>query len=140
MLRVGAAVCVASSSPGLIDETTAGTLNNGGALAQNHLYMMTIEGRGVKATAATTKLLVRGAIPSPDIWKNRLCIEWHRRFFRRWRGMDKFPLIWAGNPVGELTVEREALYTWFTARCHLPEEGLWCAWSWGLKENFGWGF
>ena len=38
--------------------------------------------------------------------------------------MDKFPLIWAGNPVGELTVEREALYTWFTARCHLPEEGL----------------
>ena len=60
MLRVGAAVCVASSSPGLIDETTAGTLNNGGALAQNHLYMMTIEGRGVKATAATTKLLVRG--------------------------------------------------------------------------------
>ena len=61
MIRVGAAVCVASSSPGLIDETTAGTLNNGGALAQNHLYMMTIEGRGVKATAATTKLLVRGS-------------------------------------------------------------------------------
>ena len=61
MLRVGAALCVASSSPGLIDETTAGTLNNGGALAQNHLYMMTIEGRGVKATAATTKLLVRGS-------------------------------------------------------------------------------
>ena len=61
MLRVGAAVCVASSSPGLIDETPAGTLNNGGALAQNHLYMMTIEGRGVKATAATTKLLVRGS-------------------------------------------------------------------------------
>ena len=61
MLRVGAAACVASSSPGLIDETTAGTLNNGGALAQNHLYMMTIEGRGVKATAATTKLLVRGS-------------------------------------------------------------------------------
>ncbi len=61
MLRVGAAVCVASSSPGLIDETTAGTLNNGGALAQNHLNMMTIEGRGVKATTATTKLLVRGS-------------------------------------------------------------------------------
>lgn len=60
MLRVGTAVCVSPSSPGLIDETSAGTLNNGGALAQNHLYMMTIEGRGVKATAATTKLLVRG--------------------------------------------------------------------------------
>ena len=60
MLRVGTAACVSPSSPGLIDETAATTLNNGGALVQNHLYMMTIEGRGVKATAATTKLLVRG--------------------------------------------------------------------------------
>lgn len=60
MLRVGTAVCVSPSSPGLIDETTAGTVANGGALTQNHLYMMTIEGRGVKATANTTKLLVRG--------------------------------------------------------------------------------
>lgn len=61
MLRVGSAVCVSPSAPGLIDETTALTLNNSGALSQNHLYMMTIEGRGVKATAATTKLLVRGS-------------------------------------------------------------------------------
>ena len=61
MLRVGTASCVSPSSPGLIDETSASTLNNGGALVQNHLYMMTIEGRGVKATAATTKLLVRGS-------------------------------------------------------------------------------
>ena len=60
MLRVGTASCVSPSSPGLIDESSASTLNNGGALVQNHLYMMTIEGRGVKATAATTKLLVRG--------------------------------------------------------------------------------
>ena len=60
MLRVGSAVCVSPSDPGLIDETTAGTLANGGALVQNHLYMMTIEGRGVRASAATTKLLVRG--------------------------------------------------------------------------------
>ena len=61
MLRVGSAVCVSPSAPGLIDETAASTLNNGGALVQNHLYMMTIENRGVKATAATTKLLVRGS-------------------------------------------------------------------------------
>ena len=60
MLRVGSAACVSPSSPGLIDETSGGTLNSGGALVQNHLYMMTLEGRGVKATAATTKLLVRG--------------------------------------------------------------------------------
>ena len=61
MLRVGTAACVAPSAPGLIDETTAGTLAGGGALAQNHLYMMTVEGRGVLATADTTKLLVRGS-------------------------------------------------------------------------------
>ena len=61
LLRVGTAVCVSPSSPGLGDETTAGTLNNGGALVQNHLYLMTIEGRGLKATAADTKLLVRGS-------------------------------------------------------------------------------
>ena len=60
MLRVGSAVCTAPSAPGLIDETDASILNNAGTLVKNHLYMMTIEGRGVKATAATTKLLVRG--------------------------------------------------------------------------------
>lgn len=42
--------------------------------------------------------------------------------------MDKFPLVWNGKPLGELVAEREALYTWFTARCRLPGEGLWCAW------------
>lgn len=60
MLRVGTAVCVAPSSPGLIDETSASALANGGKLVQNHLYMMTIEGRGVKA-ASNVKLLVRGS-------------------------------------------------------------------------------
>jgi len=60
MLRIGSAVCVSPSNPGLIDETTAGILTNGGALITNHLYMMTIEGRGIQATAETTKLLVRG--------------------------------------------------------------------------------
>ena len=61
MLRVGTATCVAPSAPGLIDESAGSTLSNGGSLVQNHLYMMTVEGRGVKATAATTKLLVRGS-------------------------------------------------------------------------------
>ena len=45
--------------------------------------------------------------------------------------MDKFPLLWEGTAVGELSVEREALYTWFTARCRLPGEGIWCAWAVG---------
>lgn len=60
MLRVGTAVCVAPSDPGLIDETTAATLADGGALVQNHLYMMTIEGRGVRAASGTVKVLARG--------------------------------------------------------------------------------
>lgn len=60
LLRVGTAVCVASSTPGLVDETTAATINSGAALVKNHLYMMTIENRGVKATANSVKLMVRG--------------------------------------------------------------------------------
>lgn len=61
LLRVGGASCVAASAPGLIDETDGTTLNGGGALSKNHLYMMTIEDRGVKATTETVKLLVRGS-------------------------------------------------------------------------------
>ena len=61
MLRIGSASCVSDSTPGLIDETSAEILENGGALVQNHLYMMTIEGRGVRATATTVKVLVRGS-------------------------------------------------------------------------------
>lgn len=44
--------------------------------------------------------------------------------------MDKFPLLLDGRPAGELMTEREGLYTWFSARCPLPE-GLWCAWAVG---------
>ena len=51
--------------------------------------------------------------------------------------MDKFPLLLDGGPSGELTAEREALYTWFTARCPLPEEegALWCAWAVGDRGD-----
>ena len=41
-----------------------------------------------------------------------------------------------GRAAGELIVEQEALYTWFDARCRLPEEGrLWCAWAVGEKDS-----
>ncbi len=60
LLRVGTATCVASSSPGLVDTTSGKTLSGGGALEANHLYMATVDGRGLKATAATVKVLVRG--------------------------------------------------------------------------------
>ena len=53
--------------------------------------------------------------------------------------MDKFPLMQDGRPVGELITEREALYTWFEARCRLPGEGLWCAWAVGDRGSCGWG-
>ena len=49
--------------------------------------------------------------------------------------VDKFPLLLDGRPAGELTVEREALYTWFDARCRLPGEGLWCAWAVGREGS-----
>lgn len=49
--------------------------------------------------------------------------------------VDKFPLLLDGRAAGELTVEREALYTWFDARCRLPGEGLWCAWAVGREGS-----
>ena len=60
MLRIGTAQCVSPSSPGLINTTTGATINNDSALEVNHLYMATITGRAIKATANTTKVLVRG--------------------------------------------------------------------------------
>lgn len=59
LLRSGSAVCVSDSAPGLVDMTAGGTLAPGGALAANHLYLATIEGRGIKASSAVT-LMVRG--------------------------------------------------------------------------------
>ena len=60
MLRVGSATCVADSSPGLVDTTAGSTLAGGKALSANHLYMATVDGRGLAATADTVKVLVRG--------------------------------------------------------------------------------
>lgn len=59
MVRSGSAKCVAeNSTPGLVDTTDGGTINNGASLKTNHLYLMTAD-RGVKASGAVT-LLVRG--------------------------------------------------------------------------------
>lgn len=60
MLRSGSGVCKAASDPGLIDSSDGTTLSKGGALKANHLYLMTVEGRGVTATSSGTMLLVRG--------------------------------------------------------------------------------
>ena len=47
MLRTGSGVCVAALAGGL-------------GLQKNHLYMATVDSRGVQASANSTKLLVRG--------------------------------------------------------------------------------
>ena len=60
MLRVGSAVCVADSATGLIDVTDGSVLANGGELVRNHLYMVTISTRSVRASGETVKVLVRG--------------------------------------------------------------------------------
>ena len=59
LLRIGSAAVSAADTPGLIDMTDASSLNNGSALKQNHLYMVTIGGNGIKATSAV-KVIVRG--------------------------------------------------------------------------------
>jgi hypothetical protein len=59
LLRVGTATA-AGSTPALVDTTTASSLTGGTALTANHMYMVTIEGNGLKATAATVKVLIRG--------------------------------------------------------------------------------
>lgn len=60
MLRVGSATCAADGATGLIDVTDGSNLGDGKSLAKNHLYMVTISTRSVKAAADTVKLLVRG--------------------------------------------------------------------------------
>ena len=60
MLRVGTASGF-GSTPALVDYTDGATLSAGTALTTNHMYLVTIEGNGVKATAATVKVLVRGS-------------------------------------------------------------------------------
>ncbi len=60
LLRIGSATCSASDSPGLVDSSAATELQNGGALAVNHLYLVTIQGHGITATTGNTKVLVKG--------------------------------------------------------------------------------
>ncbi len=60
LLRNGSATCVAVSAPGLVDSTDGSTLASDGAVQPNHLYLVTADGRGLKATADVT-VMVRGS-------------------------------------------------------------------------------
>ena len=59
MLRVGNAFCVATASPGLIDTSSTGVLEDGAYLEKNHMYMVTIDGRGIEADG-DIMIIVRG--------------------------------------------------------------------------------
>lgn len=59
MLRIGSAYCNAPASPGLIDTSTADILENGEYLVKNHMYMVTIDGRGIQADG-DIMIIVRG--------------------------------------------------------------------------------
>jgi len=59
MLRIGTANGL-GSVPALVNYTSGGTLSSGSALTPNHMYLVTIDGNGLKATADTVRVLVRG--------------------------------------------------------------------------------
>ncbi len=61
MLRVGTAVSAGPNNPRLIDETGGQNVSAAGTeLVKNHMYMVTIVDNGIKATANTVKVLIRG--------------------------------------------------------------------------------
>jgi len=60
MLRIGTANG-AGTAPALVNYTTGSTVAAGAALTANHMYLVTIEGNGITATADTVRVLVRGS-------------------------------------------------------------------------------
>ncbi|MCL2392405.1 MAG: hypothetical protein FWC66_07340 [Oscillospiraceae bacterium] len=60
MLRVGTATAFGSSEPALVNYTAGSTLSSASALVTNNMYLVTIEGNGVRATADLVRVLVRG--------------------------------------------------------------------------------
>ncbi|MCL2408627.1 MAG: hypothetical protein FWC96_03320 [Oscillospiraceae bacterium] len=59
MLRIGTATGF-GSTPALVNYTTGATLAPGGSLVTNNMYLITIEGNGIEATADLVRVLVRG--------------------------------------------------------------------------------
>jgi len=59
MLRIGSANGL-GSAPALVNYTTGTTLSAGSALMTNHMYLVTIDGNGIEATADLVRVLVRG--------------------------------------------------------------------------------
>lgn len=60
MLRIGTATG-RGTAPALVNYTTGTALSAGSALTENHMYLVTIEGNGITATADVVRVLVRGS-------------------------------------------------------------------------------
>ena len=60
MLRVGTATGF-GTAPALVNTTSGATLSSGSNLATNNMYLVTLEGNGVKATSDTVRVLIRGS-------------------------------------------------------------------------------
>ena len=60
VLRLGTATCVSSGSTGPIDLTSASVLAPDKGYAVNHLYLVTIENRGIKAGSNGCTVLIKG--------------------------------------------------------------------------------
>lgn len=60
MLRIGTASAF-GTAPALVNYTAGEAVSSGTALTINNMYLVTIESNGVKATADTVRLLVRGS-------------------------------------------------------------------------------
>ena len=60
VLRLGSATCVSSGTTGPIDLSDATVLAPDKGYAENHLYLVTIEGRGLKAGSNGCTILIKG--------------------------------------------------------------------------------
>ncbi len=60
LLRIGTAAGYGANEPVLVNETSGATLAAGKSVVKNNMYMVTIANNGIKATAATVKVLVSG--------------------------------------------------------------------------------
>lgn len=59
LLRSGTAACAAATDPGMVDTTGGSVLDGLSKLKENHLYIVTQGGQGLKASTAVT-VMVRG--------------------------------------------------------------------------------
>ncbi len=59
LLRIGDAKVSAADEPGLVDTSSTANLADGESLEKNHLYMVTINGNGIRAVG-TVKVVLRG--------------------------------------------------------------------------------